>query len=382
MTRKPEGQPSLRERGLRWLATDSKESIEANLRQALATQRVRSQNARVSALDALAHNVAGSMPSGTTIDQRVQALWQVIKDGVEGIELPNERVAVRAALHLDPTNREPSIDKRLVFARDRSDFGSKPSGSRHGYDALRRWWGDGIRLLAHAVDVRLNHLYEHPDGWRAYFAEPTYRQPSTGAQPVFVELFITTVFMKDRTVLRRVTERLVVAREDDVEYYTARALPEMDDVSTSVPVRALWGCSAERMPSRPGEPILTRLWFPFPLQRGARHYFASEAVAGPVDTARRAINVEVDHHGIAPGRRMHDLLPTQGLTIRVCFDPADVPEAVWWYADVTEMERYGRPQSGDDRWVDVSPQGVAEHTFADPCQPRANYGLSIGWSSA
>lgn len=381
MTRKPEGKPSLRERGLRWLAADGRDHIEVNLRLALATRRASSQSGKVLALDALAHDVADSMPSGTTIDQRVDALWQVIKDEVENIELSNERAAVRAALHLDATNQESSIDKRLAFARDRGDFGSKPTGRRHGYDALRQWWGDGIRLLAQAVDVRLDHLYKHPGAWGTYFAEPTYRQPSTGAQPVFVELFIATVFMKGRTVDRRITERLVTARADDVEYYTAWALPEMDDVSTSVPVRALWGCVAERLPARPGEPILTRLRFPFPLQRGERHYFASEAVAGPLDVERRAVNVEVDHHGIAPGRRMHGLVPVQGLTIRVCFDPAEVPEAVWWYADMTERERYGRPKFGDDRWVDVSPQGVAEHTFTDPCQPRANYGLSIGWSS-
>lgn len=382
MTRKPEGRPSLRERGLRWLAADGRDRTEANLRLALATRRVRSQNGKTLALDALAHKVAESMPSGTTTEQRAEALWQVIKDEVERIELPNERAALRAALHLDPANREPSIDKRLAFARDRGDFGSKPSGRRHGYDALRQWWGDGIRLLAQGVDDRLNHMHEHPESWYSYFAAPTYRRPSKGAQPVFAELFVVTVYMKGRTVERRITERLVTAREDDVQYYIARALPEMTDASTSVPVRALWGCAAERLASQPGEPVLTRLRFPAPLQRGERHYFASESVAGTAPLVeRRAINVEVDHHGIAPGERMHGLVPTQGLTIRVCFDAAEPPEAVWWYADVTERERFRRPDPDDDRWVEVSSQGIAEHTFADPCQPLANYGLSIGWPS-
>lgn len=381
MTRKPEGEASLRERGLRWLAADGRDRIEANLRQALAARRLRSQNGKALALYALAHEVAESMPTGTTAEQRAEALWQVIKDEVERIELPNERAALRAALHLDPVNREPSIDKRLAFARERGDFGSKPSGRRHGYDALRRWWGDGVRLLAQDVDDRLNHMHEHPEGWYSYFAAPTYRRPSKGAQPVFVELFVVTVYMKGRTVKRRITERLVTAREDNVQWYIARALPEMDDPSTSAPVRALWGCTAERLPSRPGEPILTRLMFPAPLQRGERHYFASESVAGSApSTERRAINVEVDHHGIAPGERMHGLVPTRGLTVRVCFDATELPETVWWYADVTERERYGRPAPDDDRWIAVS-QGVAEHTFADPCQPLANYGISIGWPS-
>lgn len=381
MTRKPEGAPQPRERGLRWLAADGRDRTDANLRHALATRRVSSQNSKDVALEALGRDVAESMPLGSTMDQRARALWQVIKDEVEGIELPNERAALVAALHLDPTNRELSIDKRLAFARDRGDFGSKPSGRRHGYDAVRRWWGDGVRLLGQAVDSRLNYLFEHPEDWSRYVASPMYRRPSRGAQPVFVDLLVTTIYMRGRTVERRVTDRLVTARADVVEFYIARALPEMDDRATSVPVRALWGCAPEQLPSQPGELILTRLWFPTPLLRGQRHYFSSEAVGARLLPERRAINVEVDHHGIAPGRRMHGQVPTQGLTIRICFDPTALPEAVWWYADVTERERFRRPVPGDPQWVKISSQGVAEHTFAEPCQPLANYGLSIGWPS-
>jgi hypothetical protein len=145
-----------------------------------------------------------------------------------------------------------------------------------------------------------------------------------------------------------------------------------------VPVRALWGCRAERIPSRPGDPILTRLWFPRPLQRGEQHFFSSEAVGSNVTTERRAINVEIDHHGIAPGIRS-GTTPTNGLTIRIKFDEREIPEAVWFYADVAERERYDRPEPGDDRWITVSPLGEAEHTFTEACQPLANYGLSISW---
>lgn len=329
---------------------------------------------------ALVAGAAEAMPRETTTDQRVSAFWWLVRDQVERIELTDERTALTAALHLDPSNRESSIDLRLAFARDRGDFGVKPSGRRHGYDALRRWWGDGVRLLSQTVDERLSYLSAHPEDWREYFAMPAYRRPSKGAQPLFMDLFVTTVFMKERRVERRVTERLVTAREDDVEYFIARALPEMDDTALSVPVRALWGCVAERLPSQPGEPVLTKLAFPAPLQRGQRHFFSSEAVAGnAVVTERRAINVEVDHHGIAPGRRLHDAVPIAGLTVRIRFDSAELPEAVWWYADVTERERYSRPAPDEERWVPVSPQGYAEHTFAEPCQPLANYGLSIGW---
>ena len=127
--------------------------------------------------------------------------------------------------------------------------------------------------------------------------------------------------------------------------------------------------------------MLTRLWFPRPLRLGERHFFSSEALAGDVGTDRRAINVEVDHYGIAPGNRLHDSLPISGLTIRVIFD--ELPDAVWYYANVTERERYSRPPETDaERWLTVSPHGHAEHTFSQGCQPLANYGVSIAWRSS
>lgn len=381
MTRKPDGAPSPREAGLRRLAAEGGDRIDTVLRQAFSDHRVTGSPKKSADLGALVDGLAVSMPRGTSASQRAQALWRLIQEEVGRVELSDERTALTAALQLDSTNREPSIDKRLAFARDRGDFGTKPSGKQHGYDALRTWWGEGVRLLSHAVDERLRRLRRHPDEWGEHFelGEPRFRKPSSGAQPVFADLFVTTVYMKGRSVRRRVTDRLVTAQEDGVEFYTARALPEMNEAATAVPVLALWGCRAERLPSSPGEPILTRLWFPTPLRRGQRHYFSSEAFAGEGVAERRAINVEVDHHGIAPGRRSYDLMPISGLTIRVSFDIDHLPDAVWWYADVTERERYERPDPGDDRLLALTRDGFAEHTFTEPCQPLANYGVSFSW---
>jgi hypothetical protein len=382
MTRRPEGEPSLREPGLRRLAAGGHERVLTALQHALQDLHKPARNGNANALRALVEGVPTSMPRGTGIEDRAKALWQLIGSELELIELPDERSALKAALHLDPTNREPSIDRRLRLARDRGDFGTQRSGKPHGYDALRRWWGDGVRRLGERVDERLDYLHDHPQAWQEYFpniAEPRFRKPSKGAQPIFVELFITTVFMKGRNVHRRVTERVITAQEDGVAYYTARALPESTNEMAGIPVRAIWGCRAERLPSSTGKPLLTRLHFPAPLQRGERHYFSSEAMAGDVDLPeRQAINVEVDHFGIAPGKRVYDAVPISGLTIRVKFDEADQPESCWWYADVTERERYEPPEPGDDRWLTIN-QCMVEHTFAEPCQPLANYGISFSW---
>lgn len=383
MTRQPDGSPSPREAGLRRLAAGRHDRVLTTLQHALQDLHKPPGNGKDSAaLRALVDGVPLAMRSSTGAEERAKALWHLIKSELERIESPEERTALRAALHLDPTNREPSIDARLKFAKERDDFGPQRSGRPPGYDALRRWWGDGVRRLGERIDERLGYLRDEPHRWREYLdtAEPRFRKPSRGAQPVFVDCFVTTVFMQGRFVHRRITERLITAQEDGVAFYTARALPENTDETVSVPVRAIWGCRAERLPSSPGKPILTRLHFPVALQRGQRHYFSSEAMAGDLARSDRlAINVEIDHHGIAPGKRLHDAVPISGLTIRVRFDENDVPEACWWYAEVTERERYDRPDPGDDRWLAISPQGMVEHTFAGPCQPLANYGISFGW---
>jgi hypothetical protein len=383
LTRKPDGDPSPREAGLRWLAASSHDRVEATLQHAFQELHRPINSTKKSAeLRTLVDGVATSMPGGKMGDQRAKALWRLIQDEVCHLAAGDERTALTAAMHLDPTNSGPSIDKRLTFTRDRGDFGTQPSGKPHGYDAIRHWWGVGVRLLGHAVDERLDYLRDHPSEWLEYFNEleqPTYRSPSPGAQPIFADLFITTVFMRGRFVHRRITERVITAQRDGVEYYTARALPENDDNSTAIPVRAIWGCAAERVPSTHGEPILTRLWFPAPLARVQRHYFSSEAIVDDVvGSPRLAVNVEIDHHGIAQGRRLNSI-PVSGLTIRVRFAENDLPDACWWYADVTERERYVRPDSGDGRWLDMTSQGTVEHTFVDPCQPLANYGIAFSW---
>lgn len=208
-----------------------------------------------------------------------------------------------------------------------------------------------------------------------------YRPPSLGAQPVFLDLFVTTVFMKGRTVYRRITERLVTARADKVDAYMARALAGTPLDLTDIPVRALWGCRAETLvPSRPGEPILTKLWFPRALRRGDRHYFSSEAINEKLTEERLGVNVEVDHHGVAAGKLLHGCIPVGGLTIRVRFDEAHVPEAVWWYAEQTERERRERPPDDDPRLLTIVGNAV-QYTFTEKCHPRENYGVAFAWSA-
>lgn len=381
MTRRPSGEPSSREHGLRWLAK-SRDRPEVNIQHALEQpyDPAKSVN-RMKALRAL---VAGldTAPATTTAEQRARALWRLIQEELGRIGLPEghkRRTALKAALHLDPANTATTLDRRLIYARDQGHFGSK----QYGYDRLRKWWGGGVRQLGHAVDHRLANLCEHPEQWQRYFKEEDQKRPvrplSQGAQPVFLNLLLTTVFMRGRAPRRRVAERLVTAQRDNVDHYLARAWPGPPGIEPTVRVNAIWNCRAEPLPFTPRGPVLSRLYFPQALGEGEQHYFSSEIVSDDVADERPYVNVEVDHFGIAAGRLTPDGIPIAGLTIRIKFQEGNFPEAAWWYAEVTETERFNRPPDGDPRRLHWTSQGCLQHTFTQSCEPRENYGVAWVW---
>jgi hypothetical protein len=343
---------------------------------------------------------------GWTAAERAHALWQVIRKGVRDPDvgptvLSRRRRAMQAAFRLpDPDIHEPwgsSLTERFKQLKSLTEVFGRPTSTQ----PMEMAWKRGVRALATYLEQRFGELRSASD-WGDYRPsihiiaergasfddllddEANLRRPSHGAQPIFVDLFVTTVFMKGRAVSRRITERLVTAQVDGVEYYTARgfAAPRTDRRRSYVPVRALWGCRADFIePSRPGLPAVTRLWFPQPLRRGQKAHFASEALFDEYSTEdRHWIDVDIDHHGIAKGRLLYgDRLPIRGLTIRVRFDEANLPEAVWWYAELNERERYDRPPPGDHRLLTLVGNDV-QHTFTERvCQPRESYGLAFSW---
>jgi hypothetical protein len=265
---------------------------------------------------------------------------------------------------------------------------------------MTKAWTRGLKVLIPRVSSGLAALADGRDDWREY-AELTrtiedevlrrenpdldpndpgvgFKEPTEGAQPVFLELFVTTVFMKERAAYRRITERLVTARADNLDGYMATAMIGWTGDKATIPVNALWGCRAERMASPPGEMTITKLAFPRPLMRGERHFFSSEAFEPDLHEERRWINVEIDHHGIASGRLLHDQIPVSGLTIRVRFDPEYLPVACWYYAEQTDRQRRVRPPKGDARLLPII-DGCVQHTFTQRCHPRENYGVSLAW---
>lgn len=332
---------------------------------------------------------------------RAAAVWLLIKEGIESPDvgptrLSRRRRALYAAFRVrDRDIPQPwgsSLHERFKQLLSLPSVFGNPTSTQ----PMEMAWKRGVGHLADYLEGRFRQL-GHSRDWADYRPvgefqtdsdvvsgdpEAEFRRPSAGAQPVFVNLFVTTVFMRQRAVYRRITERLITAREDGVAYYTARGFAGRSTRLTYMPVRALWGCTAEFVePERPGRPAVTRLWFPAPLRRGEQAYFASEIVDDQVTEERHWIDVDIDHHGIPRGELAYGgRLPVGGLTIRVRFDEGHLPELAWWYAELNESERYDRPPPGDHHLLSIDGRDV-QHTFTDgPCQPRESYGVAFGWS--
>lgn len=346
-----------------------------------------------------------SMPGDTT-ETRALAVWGLIIDGVNRVgsaDDARQQATLFAAfrLPLRPQITEPwrsTLEGRFRQLMALSDiFGDQPlSTTTPMHKAWKRAVGEKLAPMlqqqvealagdgsgwatyvqtALATDPTVHH--EHEDTVAARYPDISHRTPSPSSQPVYLELFVTNVIMKGRAVHRRITERLVTARADNVDGYLATSIASLRGRATAVPVRPLFGCQAVSLGS---EQALTRLVFPRTLHRDEKHYFASEAVDESLEQERLWVNVEVDHHGIAAGRLLHGCLPVSGLTIRIRFDGTELPEACWWYAEQTERERQIRPIDGDPHLLPIVADTV-EHTFTEKCYPREHYGVSFWWGS-
>ncbi len=350
-----------------------------------------------------------------TTKERALALWALIEEGVKDRGLgpvlrSRKRYALAAALRL-PLEGIPadswggSLSSRFKQLRAFRTVFDDPSTTQ----PMEVAWSSGVKVLATFLSRRFDQLRSIED-WEPYrpHDKPTsdlgewiiehderasrehsiLRRPSDRAQKVFAELLIVTVYLRGRTVHRRITERLITSRDPqgDIAYFTANGFRVGDNNvgRTYVPVRCIWGCREEIIKSeRAGHAPVTRLWFPQPLKYGEQAYFASEAVFDQADDPGDEpdwVDVEVDHHGIARGRLLYSQkLPFRGLTIRIKFDDGFLPEAVWWYAELTEGERYVQPPPGDRHLLALVGNAV-QYTFTEHvCQPREHYGLAYNW---
>ncbi|WP_372660052.1 hypothetical protein [Amycolatopsis kentuckyensis] len=316
-------------------------------------------------------------------ESRAFAVWGLLVDEIGAAANSRRRNTLMAAFRVPPAPRGTAW-KATLGDRFRQlmllpgVFGDPPPTTATPMHQTWRWsltalaaslaeklasgpyWPDYIDIGRAAVEVTDERV-----AWRA-------RAASVGAQPVFVERMLVTAVMYRRTIWRRITERDVVACEDGVDGYDTHAAIGWEHDPADLPVTALWACRVVASPwLHPGDPIQARLQFRRALRMGERYTFVSEALDGRLEEERRWLNVDIDHHGIAPG----------GLTIQVSFDARHLPEACWWYAEQLEYERTRQPPDGDPHLLHIG-DGFVRHTFVEGCHPREDYGIAFRWKSS
>jgi hypothetical protein len=326
---------------------------------------------------------------------------------VAGLALQLGRLRVRAGglslRYFEKWADEQRKGGRRAVSLSRTNISDALNGKRLPRKEFVRWfveacgvpsdrWNEWLRAWERAADHK--HMrdrgVDHPvpalsdrEAISVSSADGSSPLPSKGSgyiQPVFISLMIVTVYMEGREVGRRVTERLVTARRDGVAYFAAKGSLGETSSASFYPARALWGCEAEVVDSSHPHWPSTFLRFPQPLMRGQSAHFASEVIAVDDHEERWWVDVHVDHQGIAHGEIARDgLVPVQGLAIRIRFAADCIPEAVWWYAQMSEADRYVIPEDDDPRLLAVVGRDV-QYTFTESdCRPGQHYGLAFRW---
>jgi hypothetical protein len=330
-----------------------------------------------------------------TATERAHAVWRVLEEGifhphVSPTVMSRRRRVLQAAFRLpDKDIKEPwgaSLTERFKQLGALAVFGNATSTQ-----PMEIAWKRGVERLADHLERELKEL-RTPEDWARYrpvqaddsgFDESTsFRRPSEGAQKLIVNLHVLTVLMSGRLEVRRVTERVITSQDPaGLKYFRAWAFSSGTSLQgrAYAPTQALWGCRAEQVTEN-GLPV-TQLWFPRPLIAGERAHFLTEVVheAHEEDGSKGWANVGVDHFGIDRGELRDGLLPVSGLTIRLRFDRNCLPEAIWWYAEQNDRERYAEPPPDSPRRLDVGSGDVVK-TFDNLCQPRESYGIAYKWT--
>jgi hypothetical protein len=347
---------------------------------------------------------SASLPAATP-ETRALAVWGLIVEELGKVGAADDsrrRNSLKAAFRLPPppgsdTEWKATLEDRFkqLLALPRVFGDPSPTTTA----PMHKAWKRAIERLANSLEQQLVLLELDGRDWqerveigKAAATEgspvrsggrltriPCQRAPSQGAQPVFMERMLVRVVMRRRTAVSRTTERVVTACADGVDGYDVHALTGWTGDLADIPVKAIWNCRLVTVPGvHPGDPVLAKLRFRGKLRGGQRYGFVSEATDDRLDQEREWVNVDVDHHGVAPGETDRNGEPVAGLTIQISFDEQCLPEACWWYAEQTDHERLRRPPAGDPRLLTIE-DGFVQHTFVDPCHPREEYGIVFRW---
>jgi hypothetical protein len=309
------------------------------------------------------------MHAGATFEAQASATLAVVREAVEQIR--TENAVAGAVLLVALRLHEPTATTARLW--DRVDAGVErgivPDRRR---ETLRGYWSPWRRNLADRVEKRLTELRATPDEWRLYQRDDEVLDIPLAAhtQPVHIDRLVATYWVRDRRTVRAETERLITAQQEVRSYVVQAWSPEVSE-EDPLEVRARLNCTGgpfAPLPSdRGGLTVEREMLFPHTLAPGEKLFFSSEVSGQRNDVP--IVEIQVSGQGIRE----------RGLTLRLQFEQDDQPDAVWWFAECLDSERFRRPPDGDGRRLTPSWNGYVEHTFSQAGKPSMKYGVAWAW---
>lgn len=281
----------------------------------------------------------------------------------------------RAALGLSGTDlstTKASPEPRLNLTQ-RQHALAQELGVAPGTVAQRQ--GAALRLVAEAL-VR---NADHPSALDARLLPGNHGSatpPPDNAQPVTLLRLVSTYALHGRTVKYAITERLIRAEVDGLDHYDVRARTPTGAPESDVLIRPLLNCRAEpdsmrRIRDETGVRYVLSVKAPHALKKGETWYMATQVVHQEGANDLPLVGVTVTSHGITGG----------ALTLRIQYQVGSLPDAVWWYADCLDDERWVRPPAGAKERLEgqITQCGFLEWTYPEFCKPRSKYGIAWEW---
>jgi hypothetical protein len=302
--------------------------------------------------------------TGMQVDSRARALRQYIRELIGGFDdqqHPRCKAALQAAFCLAPDVSDgqefPSIKARLQVRARAGAF-----GRTFDLGEAQTSWETGVRRLAKLVEQNQDDL--HLIGKWASHGSPS------GYQPLRVLNLTVTYFLTGQVVTDVVTERRVVATEDDVNRYIVRDYVQ-GAPNAHIEVRPLLNCQAGThtpVDLGPGfVAVKAEMLLPRTYRKGTGCNFATQVKRTGVAEATTWQEIQVTSHGI------------EQLTMRVQFDLSTaLPARCWYFAAMPDLGRLDPPGAEEGRDLEISDYGYTEKLFGQG-DAAAKYGIVWRW---
>ncbi|MBN6035241.1 hypothetical protein [Amycolatopsis sp. 195334CR] len=300
-----------------------------------------------------------SPPESWRKEDICSALVRLVDDLASSLPNENHKMAVQTSLNIGthPVSGR-LLERQTVLAR-KLDVHA---------DTVRTWWQTEAGQLASLLTQRIRELNIDQALWDEYHPFSLGDNFDSDDHPPtysFDRIEVSWLFRK-RTATELMTQRWIVAHEDNVTGVEAASWYFSDDSPESCEVEPIMNCEKGEV-SLYGRGLRhTELKFARTLRRGEGYFYAYRVAV------RSQKEMEpLFYHGVRSAGVKHLLCNAQ-------FDPSCLPVKVWSFAARYDAQPYIEPPPGSPRFVTVNRLGFAHKEFKS-CQHGVKYGLAWKW---